>query len=78
MKNLILSLFVSVFLFVSSVSFIPNNAFSSVNKIECKVYGEDPVELWREYVFDGDQWYLIIHYSDGTIGVTPVYTYPLE
>jgi hypothetical protein len=32
----------------------------------------DPTESWREYVLNGDQWYLIIHYDDGTIGVWPV------
>ena len=32
----------------------------------------DPTELWREYILNGDQWYLIIYYDDGTIGVLPV------
>jgi hypothetical protein len=33
---------------------------------------EEPKELWREYVLVDDQWYVIIHYDDGTIGVFPI------
>jgi len=69
-------IFFAVLLFVSLIvsgypsgtEIINNSGYSGDNFISL----EDPVEVWREYVLNGDQWYLIIYYDDGSIGIWPV------
>jgi len=78
MKKIIFTFFLFLSLFFSGLSLSANNSecISNSKIITTSIIG--PIEEWREYILVGDQWYLIIHYDDGSIGVIPVAKAPLD
>jgi|GEM_PF-6382825 hypothetical protein len=64
-------LFVSLFL--SGLSFSASNLEYNSTALNKIIYmSEVSKEVCREYTLIGGQWYLVIHYDDGTIGVFPI------
>jgi len=79
MKKIIFIFILTSSLFFSSLSVFGANIdkYSYVPETE-KIGIKNSPQEWREYVFIDGQWYLIIHYDDGTIGVIPVMAPPLD
>ena len=73
MKKIIISIVFLSSIFVSTLSVSGKNLSNfSDTKIFCTNLGELPREVWREYVLVDDQWYLVIHYDDGSTNWIPV------
>lgn len=75
----------SIFMFILFVSLFFSGLFVSVYSadINCDYnkiisHSVDPIELWREYILVGDQWYLIIYYDDGPKEIILVAKPPLD
>jgi hypothetical protein len=68
-------LFVSLFFSGLTASAINPKSYSVSEK---NLVLDEPVEIGREYVLIGDQWYLIIYYSEGPIKMIPVTGYGLD
>jgi hypothetical protein len=71
MKKGILFFIVSIFLFLSSFNFTASAEGNYLPESNITIQSEGPIELWREYILVGDQWYVIIHYDDGSIEIIP-------
>jgi hypothetical protein len=78
MSKIIFTFVLFLSLFFSGLSKSAHSTDYNRNS-EIKIqYTFEPIELWREYILVGDQWYLIIYYDDGSIGVIPVEKAPLD
>jgi hypothetical protein len=73
MKKVISVFVLSVILFLSSftltASSFESKSFARKNIV---ISLEEAKEVWREYILVGEQWYLVIYYDDGSIGIIPV------
>jgi hypothetical protein len=78
MKKIIFIFVISLSLTLSGLIFEVHSAVPKLHSLKIIPYIVDPVELWREYVLTGDQWYLIIHYDDGSIGAFPKAEPPVD
>jgi hypothetical protein len=78
MKKIIFVLALSLSLSFSS--FLSFGYTKSINTHQSYfVFSEaDPEIDYIEYVCVDEQWYKIIHYTDGTIGVVPVHAPPFD
>jgi hypothetical protein len=72
-------LFFIVFL-VLSFSFLNGFNVSVICKSDCAIESlEMPGDIeYVEYVLIGEQWFIITHYTDGTIGIEPSSTPPRD
>ena len=67
MKKIIISALLMLVLIAPGIS-----RETKVDCIKKEVEFQVPEEVWREYVCVDDIWYVIIHYSDSSIGVYPL------
>lgn len=72
-------LFFIVFL-VFSFSFLNNFNVSAISKPDWAIESVNtPGDIeFVEYVLIGEQWYIITHYADGTIGIEPTLNPPRD
>jgi len=72
-------LFFIVF-FVFSFSFLNNFNVSAISKPDWAIESVNtPCDIeYIEYVLIGEQWYIITHYTDGTIGIEPTLNPPRD
>ncbi|HEY5122379.1 MAG TPA: hypothetical protein VIK14_01445 [Ignavibacteria bacterium] len=77
MKKFIFAIILFVSLFFSGLSVSANNTECNSDSKNIASSSINPIEEWREYILAGDQWFLIIHYNDGSIGIWPVGVPPL-
>jgi len=78
MKKIIFVLLLSLSLFLSSLLTSGYTKELSIPQTNIKIKEVISDVDYIEYICTDSQWYQIIHYTDGSIGVTPVFGPPFD